>query len=264
MTESNIKSRNMKEQRVAAGAMIFHEGAVGDAVYILEQGEVEILRGSGDDSLRLAVLRKGAIFGEMAVLRDKPRSTGVRALTDCTMIVLAKADFLEAFGAGSSLALPLLRMLCERLSAADDIIAQQQLLVDTVAPDEIKQIRLLPASNEMAAQIGSDGLVLEKLPFRIGCHAVRGHGTSASPRALLLRHPGNLQVSPEHLSIEYRDNALTLRDLGSHLGTTLNNSHIAHFEHRAEAPLRLGSNDLQLGSLESPYRFRLLVEVASG
>ena len=106
----------MKERRVAAGGVIYREGDPGDAVLVIREGEVEVLRETDGETVRLAVLRRGAIFGETGVLRDKPRSTTVRALGEVKMIALSKADFLAAFGGENSLALPLLRMLCERLS----------------------------------------------------------------------------------------------------------------------------------------------------
>ena len=109
MTQS--KSKN--ERQIEAGGLIYREGDPGDAVFVIQEGEVEILRETNGEVVRLAVLSRGAIFCEMGVLRDKPRSTTVRALQETKMIVLSKPDFLDAFGdENNSLALRLLRMLC--------------------------------------------------------------------------------------------------------------------------------------------------------
>ena len=86
--------RTMKERQVAAGGVIYREGDPGNAVFVVQEGEVEILRETDGETLRLAVLRRGAIFGEMGVLRDKPRSTTVRALSETKMIALPEEGLL--------------------------------------------------------------------------------------------------------------------------------------------------------------------------
>lgn len=255
---------SMKERQVDAGGVIYREGDAGDAVFILQAGEVEILRDSDDEAVRLAVLQRGAIFGEMGVLRDKPRSTTVRALSDCTMIVLSKAEFLAAFGGEDSLALQLIRMLCGRLLKADEFIMEHQAPLSDVAVSKIGRLRLVASAPPVKTQIGLDGIEISALPFRIGCHAQADRGASVSDRQLLLRSPGNFQVAGQHLIIENQDGHLIARDLGSHLGTLVNGVRIAHFERQAEADLNFGSNDVQLGSIDSPYRFQIIVEAANG
>ena len=253
----------MKERRVAAGGVIYREGDPGDAVLVIREGEVEVLRETDGETVRLAVLRRGAIFGETGVLRDKPRSTTVRALGEVKMIALSKADFLAAFGGENSLALPLLRMLCERLSRADDQLIEHQIFTTGARRDEVGRMRLLPASPEAEAQIGSDGIEIAGLPYRIGRHALADDKTSTSASELLLRCPGSSQVSPQHLAIEARDGRLVVRDLGSHLGSVVNGIRVAHFEQSEESDLRFGDNEVQLGGLDSPYLFRIIIERAA-
>ena len=259
MANSNMT----KERQVPAGGVIYREGDPGNAVYVLQEGKVEILRKTGGETQRVAVLRRGAIFGEMGVLRNKPRSTTVRALSETKMIALSKADFLEAFGGENSLALPLLRMLCERLSQAGNHHAARQTSTNGAWLDEVGRMRLLPASPNVEAQIGGEGIEISELPFRIGRHALADDRTSASETELLLRAPGSMQISPEHLIIESRDGRIVLRDLGSQVGTIVNGILAAHFEVSDEVALQFGDNDVQLGGLDSPYRFRLLIEPAN-
>ena len=259
MANSNMT----KERQVPAGGVIYREGDPGNAVYVLQEGKVEILRKTGGETQRVAVLRRGAIFGEMGVLRNKPRSTTVRALSETKMIALSKTDFLDSFGGENSLALPLLRMLCERLSQAGNYNAAHQSSANGVWLDEVGRMRLLPASPNVEAQIGGEGIEISELPFRIGRHALADDRTSASETELLLRAPGSMQISPEHLIIESRDGRIVLRDLGSQVGTIVNGILAAHFEVSDEVALQFGDNDVQLGGLDSPYRFRLIIEPAN-
>lgn len=69
-----------------AGECIFHAGDEGDAVYLVEQGEVEILMGASEHAPRLRLLGVGELFGEIAALDRLPRSHTVRATQPTTVI----------------------------------------------------------------------------------------------------------------------------------------------------------------------------------
>jgi hypothetical protein len=254
--------KKMQLREVEAGGVIYREGDAGDAVYIVQKGEVEITRKSGDENVRLTTLREGAIFGEMGVLRNKPRSTTVLTANGATLIVVTKEDFMAAFGTENSLALQLLRLLCERLSKADQYIIAHPDLTIGAEIAHAENIRLLPASPTVETQIGAQGIEISALPYRIGCHTAADHRTSISPTNLLLRAPGNYQIAASHMIIENVDGQIVARDLGSHLGTLVNGVRLAKFEASDHATLKYGDNDVQLGSIESPYHFRVIIERA--
>ncbi len=249
----------MKEQKIRSGAVIYREGGPGDAVFIIRQGEVEVLREVDGKPVRLGVLRAGAIFGEMGVIRSKPRSTTVRALGDVTMVKLPAETFLSIFRRDNPLALPLLQMLCERLLTAENRLLEQRIYVEGARVDGVKVIRLLAASPEIESQIGSEGLTIGKLPFQVGRNAMVGE-SAGTKRAELMLHASSAQMSPLQFAIEAHEGRLTVRDLGSHLGTLVNGVRIAHFEHADVADLLFGENRIQAGGLESPYRFHVIVE----
>jgi CRP-like cAMP-binding protein len=100
-----------------AGAMLFEEGDPGDRFFVIVRGEVELTRrGAGDASERLAVLRAGQAFGEMALLNDVPRSASARITEQSYLIGIAREAFLTVLDA-DSLAARLLRNLARSLSA---------------------------------------------------------------------------------------------------------------------------------------------------
>jgi len=83
-----------KEQKFQSAKTIFKEGEPGNRLYIIADGEVRISRqipGSGEEAL--AVLKKGTIFGEMAIFDQSERSTDAIANTDCTLITIARSEF---------------------------------------------------------------------------------------------------------------------------------------------------------------------------
>ena len=89
-------STQLKENRFAANSVIFDEGDKGDAAYIIRSGDVEIRKGVRSAiPLRLAVLGKGDMLGEMALFDDRPRMASAIALTDVEVIQMSKQEFLE-------------------------------------------------------------------------------------------------------------------------------------------------------------------------
>jgi len=83
-----------KEEKFNSGEYIFREGEAGNRLYLIVQGEVRISRdvpGSGEEAL--AVLKTGALFGEMSVFDRSERSTHAIANGGCTLLTITRPDF---------------------------------------------------------------------------------------------------------------------------------------------------------------------------
>src|SRR5687767_323520 len=80
-------------RRFEAGSMVFDMGAAGDAMYIVEAGDVNIhLPGEGSRRISLKDLAKGEYFGELALFDGMPRSASALATTDTVLLELSRAD----------------------------------------------------------------------------------------------------------------------------------------------------------------------------
>jgi NADH dehydrogenase len=88
-----FRSGGMMRQHFEPGEVIFNQGDIGDKVYVIQEGECEVLRGTGEEQVRLATLGKGDYFGEMAVLEDVSRNATVRARTAMDVVLIEKRDF---------------------------------------------------------------------------------------------------------------------------------------------------------------------------
>ncbi len=75
--------------QIESGATVFDEGDVGDRFYVIRSGDAEISVGGE----RLRTARAGDFFGEVALVRDVPRTATVRALTDLELGALERAVF---------------------------------------------------------------------------------------------------------------------------------------------------------------------------
>jgi len=100
----------LTEVELAAGTEVMEEGAVEDWLYVVVDGELEVVR---ED--RRVVLGPGAVVGELAVLDPMPRSATVRALTDCLLFRLDKTAFDEALDTRPEVARGVIRELVRRL-----------------------------------------------------------------------------------------------------------------------------------------------------
>jgi nitroimidazol reductase NimA-like FMN-containing flavoprotein (pyridoxamine 5'-phosphate oxidase superfamily) len=79
--------------QVGAGDVIVRQGAPADKFFILSEGEVEVVREDDGDERAVATLKSGQFFGEMAVLRDQPRTATVRALTPTSLLAMPADTF---------------------------------------------------------------------------------------------------------------------------------------------------------------------------
>ena len=111
--------------RVDGGEYVFQEGERGDHFFIIVQGRIELRKVSGGDQRRLAVLKEGQAFGEMALLNQTPRSASAYALEDTYMLSVSRASFNEILG-GDTLSVRLLKNLSKALWATSVRLAAQQ------------------------------------------------------------------------------------------------------------------------------------------
>lgn len=84
-----------------AGTVLFEQGTMGDLIYVISDGELEIVRelaGGGEELLKVATA--GDYFGEIGPLFHMPRSATVRARTDATVIGYTVQAFRERLGMG--------------------------------------------------------------------------------------------------------------------------------------------------------------------
>jgi CRP-like cAMP-binding protein len=110
---------------VEAGESVFEEGDRGDHFFIIVRGQIELRKKASDGLRRLAVLRAGQAFGEMALLNQTPRSASAHALEDTYMLSISRAAFGQILG-GDTLAVRLLRNLSRALWATSVRLAAQQ------------------------------------------------------------------------------------------------------------------------------------------
>ncbi len=107
-----------KEKKVKKNELIFREGDIGDAFYLIVTGGVRIstlVPGVGEEAL--TILREGEYFGEMALIDDAPRSASAIANDDTMLLCIGKDDFRKLLERQTDIAYKLLWVFTKTLSA---------------------------------------------------------------------------------------------------------------------------------------------------
>ncbi len=108
------------------GHPVIRQNEPGGSAFVVLSGRVRILESVPDSPVEmfLGELGVGEVFGELGVLRDRPRSASVITLERTRCLMLPAEDFLEMLQSSAEVSLALLRVLAGRLYDADRLLAR--------------------------------------------------------------------------------------------------------------------------------------------
>jgi len=104
------------------GEVIVRQGEVGNCMYVIQQGQVEVLLKKGDADVCVAVLGEGDFFGEMALFDQEVRSATVRARGEVRILTLEKRTFLRRIHEDPSLAFRMLEKMSRRVRKLNETL----------------------------------------------------------------------------------------------------------------------------------------------
>ena len=276
-----------REIECAAGETLIHEGDLGDTAYSILSGQVRVWKRVSDGEIELARLGPGAIFGEMSLVDEKPRSASVTTVEQTRVKELKRAQFLECFQQDPEFATSLLRVLLERLRETGAKLTQLQQGSVAFTPQQqqpipsVEQESDLPRSHQLQAQtsclvlleglteparesLPSNPYVIDRLPCRIG----RSTSDRLAYNDLSIQDFEPFQISVNHLLIfqETAPNSGSVRigifDRGSSRGSWLDGSPLGGLMGDDTATFLAGGAgeaELVLGDQDSVFRYRLSV-----
>lgn len=109
---------SVEEESVHEGTTVIEQGTLGDKMYIVVAGQLEVRRfgdSAGDEGLRVAELGDKQVVGEMSLLDDEPRSASVISLSECRLLSLQRGNLERILRRYSSIAFSMMRILSRRL-----------------------------------------------------------------------------------------------------------------------------------------------------
>lgn len=272
----------MSEREFAAGHVFFAAGDVADCAYQLLRGQVELLTETSGSATRTRLIGPGEVFGEMALVDERPRPCSARAVTSGQAVPISRDEFEQHLAHDPARIRPFLRALFERLrslaasSVGDSLsTAAARTESDALSPGDQRGelptgagatsdwvVVIHPLTHKAAETLPQEGVLVSRFPLRIG----RASGVR-EPEALDLNDLWLLDEKPYHVSrnhceITVDGAGLVVRDRGSQLGCIVNDKPIGGRSATESARLDPGENVLVVGARMSRYQFRLHVSPA--
>lgn len=227
-TRSKSESNFLVE--VQAEGDIFKEGDIGTEMFIIQSGQVEILKSqSNAEERQLAILAQGDFFGEMSILEDLPRTASARALTDCKLVRINGTTFDSMLRKNPEIAVRMMRKLSRRLRETDAMLRE-------VLGSEESQAPEMPTLDEPppATDRGHEKLVHDTSGMELFLAA--GEETSVGRRDPVTGiHPdidltpidGQRSISRRHATIFRREGKFYVREeIGTMNGTFINEERV--------------------------------------
>lgn len=115
------------------GEIVFRQGDIGDCLYVVQEGEVEVLDESGGRETLLRIAGRDELFGEMAVFEHERRSATIRARGEARILTVDKKNFLRRINEDPTLAFNIVQRMSHRVRelSAEIVSLKQQLAAVT-------------------------------------------------------------------------------------------------------------------------------------
>jgi len=114
------------EESIPADEILFTEGEIGDKAYVIMDGEIDILKNSGGQTVLLATRQAGEVIGEMSLLDQTPRFASGRTRTDSKLLSISHENLEHLLDASPSAARVMLSTITNRLRATELVVRQSE------------------------------------------------------------------------------------------------------------------------------------------
>ena len=105
------------------GEVIIRQGDVGDCMYVIQDGQVEVILEKEDEEIQLDIHGPGIFFGEMAIFDRDVRSATVRALGDVRVLTVDKKNLMRRIHEDPALAFRMVETMSLRIRELLDKVA---------------------------------------------------------------------------------------------------------------------------------------------
>jgi CRP/FNR family cyclic AMP-dependent transcriptional regulator len=114
-----------KMKTMKAGEVLFRKGEPGSAMYVIEEGEIEIILPVDPpvNEVQLSILKEGEFFGELSLFADTPRTATARALVDTRLVEMQRGDFITFVMERPSVGISMLSEMAKRLQLTNELIS---------------------------------------------------------------------------------------------------------------------------------------------
>jgi len=124
LVEVNTMNLGALGQVYQNGETIVRQGEIGDCMYVVQEGYVEVVANNGTREVQLAILGKNEFFGEMAIFERETRSATVRTLGPARILTVDSKNFLRRIHEDPSLAYRLMEVMSNRVRRLSGEVTQ--------------------------------------------------------------------------------------------------------------------------------------------
>lgn len=126
------------------GENIIRQGEPGDCMYVVQDGQVEVVRDAADSEVQLTTLGKHEFFGEMAIFGHEIRSATVRAMGTTRILTIDHKNFLRRIHEDPSLAYRMMQVMSNRIRRLSDEVTQLRQVPSVFDLEEYCKIAFKP------------------------------------------------------------------------------------------------------------------------
>ncbi len=263
----------MIEQEFTAGHIFFRPGDRDELAYLLTEGQVEVLAGAPEDFVQVGLFKPGEVFGEMALIQERPRALTARAVTAGRANAMTRDEFEHLLTHDPGRARQYLSSIFERLRTLTNRLSNVVGPVRAETPASLPEISIAqgatkstswvvvihPLSRKAAQTLPDECLLATRFPLRIGRASAENESEAFDLNDVWLLDVKPYNVSRNHCELLIDRDGPLVRDRGSHLGCYVNDELVGGRNASTTARLTLGDNVLVVGSRMSPYQFRVHV-----
>jgi CRP-like cAMP-binding protein len=239
-----------------AGETIIEEGDEGSWAYVILSGKAKVFKNTGLGEVTLAIMENGQVFGEMALIEDRPRSASVKADTNLKLRVINREQFNELLRENPSRLIPIMKSLFERLRQSSEMLAERT--EDNLAGYKNNIEVILEGQSVKAKRaLHNRKLLITRFPYRIGRY-VPPYDSETDVfynNNLAIEEEKPYVISRNHLSINFEGGKFWVVDRGSAFGLVVNGQEIGGKTKRSRIALDIEHNQLIIGPPTSGYIF---------
>jgi CRP-like cAMP-binding protein len=226
----------------SAGDLIFAQGDLGTDMFIIQEGEVDIIKHIQNESHLLSHLEKGDFFGEMALMEATPRTADALAKTDVKVVAINGSRFDEMLRKNPEIAVRIIRKYSKRLREANSLL--ERLVGREIDADQMSlDSTVIKPAEKMARHRLVDVATGTAFFFSSGDETTIGRAdpvTGILPDIDLTPVDTNRSVSRRHAKIIHSENEYhVLEEVGTVNGTYVNDQRIP-----TGVPVTLHNGDL--------------------
>ena len=222
-----------QEKNIPKGGVLFKEGDVGDAFYLLIDGAVDVIKTDGAEEKVVSTINhndKNSFFGEMALIEGAPRNATLKAAKDCRVLFIEKNNFDMMLRLNSFIALRIMTALSKRFRSQAEPVADQKVgkVVAVFSPKSGSGKSIFTANMASGmAKLAKGKVLLIDLDLQFGDQAFMLGLKPKRTIADLVDHPSDkIEVFKEYLA-EHKEGFFVLpAPVKPEQSETINSSHL--------------------------------------